>query len=50
MEEKEKEKKTKPYKLPPTEQGIIEEPFVMYGTLNLDESKLHVCGLFDLVG
>jgi Uma2 family endonuclease len=33
------ENKTKPYKQPSTESGILEEPFVMYGTLNLDESK-----------
>ena len=36
MEEKEK---TKPYDLPATKPNIVEEPFVMYGTLNLDESK-----------
>jgi len=35
----EKEEKTKPYELPSTEPTIIEEPFVMYGTLDLDESK-----------
>ena len=34
-----KEKKPKPYEQPSTETGILEEPFVMYGTLNLDESK-----------
>jgi len=33
------EKKIKPYKLPSTEPSIIEEPFVMYGTLDLDMSK-----------
>jgi len=33
----EKEKKTKPYELPSDESNIVEEPFVMYGTLNLDE-------------
>ena len=32
-------KKIKPYKQPSTEPCIVEEPFVMYGTLNLDESK-----------
>jgi len=33
-------KKTKTYEYPATEpKNIVEEPFVMYGTLNLDESK-----------
>jgi len=31
--------KIKPYELQPTKPGIVEEPFVMYGTLDLDESK-----------
>ena len=31
--------KTKSYELPSTQPNIVEEPFVMYGTLNLDESK-----------
>jgi Uma2 family endonuclease len=34
-----KEKKTKPYELPSNESGILEEPLVMYGTLDLDVSK-----------
>ena len=29
----------KAYEYPPIETDIVEEPFVMYGTLNLDESK-----------
>ena len=32
-------KDTKPYKMPPEKTNIVEEPFVMYGTLDLDESK-----------
>ena len=33
-------KKTKSYEYPPTEpKNIVEEPFVMFGTLDLDESK-----------
>jgi len=32
-------KEAKPYKFPPEKPQIVEEPFVMYGTLNLDESK-----------
>jgi Uma2 family endonuclease len=32
-------KKTKPYESSPVKPAIIEEPFVMFGTLNLDESK-----------
>jgi Uma2 family endonuclease len=32
-------KKVKPYKPFPEEKHVVEEPFVMYGTLNLDESK-----------
>ena len=32
-------KKTKPYEYPPTKPNIIEEPLVVYGTLDLDESK-----------
>ena len=32
-------KKTKLYEFPPEKPNIIEEPFVMYGTLDLDESK-----------
>ena len=32
-------KAVKPYDLPPDKPNIVEEPFVMYGTLNLDESK-----------
>jgi len=32
-------KKTKPYKSPSAKPSIIEEPFIVYGTLNLDESK-----------
>jgi len=32
-------KKTKPYESPPIEPNIVEEPFVMYGTLDLDTSK-----------
>ena len=32
-------KDTKPYKMPPEKINIVEEPFVMYGTLDLDESK-----------
>ena len=36
----EKEKKEpKPYKLPSDKPNIIEEPFVMFGTLDLDETK-----------
>jgi Uma2 family endonuclease len=31
--------KTKPYDFPPDKPTIIEEPFVMYGTLELDETK-----------
>ena len=31
--------KTKPYESSAVEQNIVEEPFVMYGTLNLDMSK-----------
>ena len=31
--------KTKPYGLSATEPNVVEEPFVMYGTLNLDASK-----------
>jgi len=31
--------KIKSYELPSTEPNIVEEPFVMYGTLDLDESK-----------
>ena len=38
MENMEK-KETKPYEVPSTKPNIIEEPFVMYGTLELDESK-----------
>ncbi len=35
-----KEKATpKPYELPSTKPTIVEEPFVMYGTLNLDKTK-----------
>ena len=30
---------TKPYEFPPEKPNIIEEPFVMYGTLELDETK-----------
>jgi len=37
--EKKKTKKAKPYNLPSIKPGIVEEPFVMYGTLDLDESK-----------
>jgi len=33
------EKKIKPYKAPSAKPNIVEEPFVMYGTLDLDESK-----------
>ena len=33
------EEKTKPYKTPSIKSNIVEEPFVMYGTLDLDESK-----------
>jgi len=33
-----KKEKGKPYELPPIEHNVVEEPFVMYGTLNLDES------------
>ena len=34
------EKAAKPYDLPPDKpKNVVEEPFVMYGTLNLDESK-----------
>ena len=32
-------KKVKPYNVTPHEPMIVEEPFVMYGTLKLDESK-----------
>jgi Uma2 family endonuclease len=32
-------KKVKPYNATPPEPRIVEEPFVMFGTLNLDESK-----------
>ena len=32
-------KKEKPYEAPPPKPNIVEEPFVMFGTLNLDESK-----------
>ena len=33
-------KEAKPYEIPPpTKPNIVEEPFVMYGTLDLDESK-----------
>ncbi|MDR1369248.1 MAG: Uma2 family endonuclease, partial [Dysgonamonadaceae bacterium] len=32
-------KETKPYKIPETNSPVVEEPFVMYGTLDLDESK-----------
>ena len=32
-------KDVKPYKMPPEKTNIVEEPFVMYGTLDLDESK-----------
>ncbi len=32
-------KKAKPYKTPATTSQIIEEPFVMYGHLDIDESK-----------
>jgi len=32
-------KKMKPYELPSTEPTIVEEPFVMFGTLDLDETK-----------
>ena len=32
-------KKVKPYDATPPQTNIVEEPFVMYGTLNLDESK-----------
>jgi Uma2 family endonuclease len=32
-------KKTKPYDATPPKSNIVEEPFVMFGTLNLDESK-----------
>ena len=35
----EEEEKTKPYELPPTKPNTVKEPFTMYGTLNLDESK-----------
>ena len=31
-------KKVKPYKTPEIKPNIVEEPFVMFGTLNLDES------------
>ena len=34
-----KKKKTKSYEPPSTKPTIVEEPFVMYGTLDLDESK-----------
>jgi hypothetical protein len=33
------DKKKKAYKIPEIEPRIVEEPFVMYGTLDLDESK-----------
>ena len=33
------EKKTQLYEYPPTEPNIVEEPFAMYGTLNLDVTK-----------
>jgi len=39
MEKEKEEKKLKPYKLPSDKPSIVEEPFVMYGTLKLDESK-----------
>jgi len=32
-------KKVKPYDITPPEPSYVEEPFVMYGTLKLDESK-----------
>jgi Uma2 family endonuclease len=32
-------KKAKPYIIPPSKPNIVEEPFVMFGTLSLDESK-----------
>jgi len=32
------EEKAKAYEFPPEKPSIVEEPFVMYGTLNLDES------------
>ena len=32
-------KEVKPYEPAPFRENIVEEPFVMYGTLNLDESK-----------
>jgi len=32
-------KKTQPYEISPAKPGIVEEPFVMYGVLDLDESK-----------
>ena len=35
----EEEEKIKPYELPPTDPTTVKEPFIMYGTLNLDESK-----------
>ena len=31
--------KTKSYESPPTQPNIVKEPFVMYGTLDLDEFK-----------
>jgi len=34
-----KKEEAKPYKLPSDKTNIVEEPFVMYGTLDLDESK-----------
>jgi Uma2 family endonuclease len=34
-----KKQEEKPYELPPAKPSIVEEPFVMYGTLTLDESK-----------
>ena len=34
-------KKAKPYDVPPHEPMIVEEPFVMFGTLKLDESKCY---------
>ena len=33
------EKKNVTYEIPPEEPWVVEEPFVMYGTLNLDESQ-----------
>ncbi len=37
--EKKEEKEKKEYEIPPIEPNIVEEPFVMFGTLDLDESK-----------